>query len=253
MSINKTEALVLGTVNLTGAHKIITLYSPDYGQIRGVAHGVKRIKNPFGSALEPLTHINLIFKTYPNRELQIIQSSDIINAFTELRTDLLSLTAALYMAELIQKLTPLEGAGQPEIFCLMLKTLSLIPNAVDLKSIIHIFEIRLLDLLGYKPHLEKCLCCSETHYCQGWGFSPSMGGVLCIKCKSRCNDLQQISPGGIMFLKKALELNIDIIGRLRLTRSSSAEVEKALQAAISQHLASALKSYPVLIKIFGGE
>ncbi len=249
MVVNKTEAIVLGSANLVGADKIVTVYSPEYGQIRGVAHGVKRIKNPFGSALEPLTHISLIFKLRPNRELQLIQQADIINNFAQIRKDIIFLTAGLYSAELVQKLTPLEGCGQPQIFRLLIKALDLLSSRVDLFSIIHIFEVRLLGLLGYKPNLDKCLFCSATGYSQGWGFSPNMGGILCNLCKSKANDLLFISPGGLMFLRKALQLDLETIGRLKIMPWSKKETEKLLQATLSQYLSSPIKSYPVLLNL----
>lgn len=251
MSINKTKAVVLGSTNLVGADKIVAVYSPDYGQIRGVAHGIKRIKNRFGSALEPLTHINLIFKSKANRELQLFQQADLIDNFESIRHDLIPLTSGLYAAELVQKLTPLEGNGQPELYQLILKALELIADKADISSILRVFEVRLLDLLGYRPNLEKCLGCPATQYTYGWGFSPSMGGLICPLCRSKYPDSISISPGGIMFLRQALNIDIERIGRLRIIPSGKREAERMLQASLSQYLASPLKSYPVLRSLLG--
>lgn len=253
MTINKTEAVVLRFTNLVGADKIVSVYSPDYGQIRGVAHGIKRIKNRFGSALEPLTHICLIFKSRPNRELQMIQQADIINNYPELHRDIISLTAGLYIAELVQKLTPVGGNGQPEIFQIILKTLGSITGKTDIFSILRIFEVKLLDLLGYRPHLEKCLGCSDSRYRYGWAFCPSMGGLVCHLCRTRFTDCLSISPGGIMFLKQALQMDLDKMRRLRIVMSGRKEIEDILQSALSRHLVSPLKSYPILIRLLTGD
>ncbi|MGA1863760.1 MAG: DNA repair protein RecO [bacterium] len=246
MSINSTEALVIGSTNLVEADKIISVYSPLFGQIRGVAHGVKRMKNRFGSALEPLTHIMLIFMEKPNRELQLIKQADIINSFKDLRQDITRLTAGLYMAELVQRLTPVGGDGQPFIFWLILKILDLLTEKSDIYSLIRIFEVRLLDLLGYKPSLECCLRCKSVNFGYNWGYSPSMGGVICPGCRPKFRDTLSISPGGIKFLIQAMQLDLDKVGRLKIIPSNRDELERVLQKTLQEHLGSTTKSYPIL-------
>jgi DNA repair protein RecO (recombination protein O) len=246
VSINSTEALVIGSTNLVEADRIISVYSPLFGQIRGVAHGVKRIKNRFGSSLEPLTHIVLMFKEKPNRELQLIKQADIINSYKELREDITRLTAGLYVAELVQKLTPVGGDGQPFIFWLILKILDLLTEKSDIISILRIFEVRLLNLLGYKPNLECCLGCKSVNFGYNWGFSPSMGGVVCPGCRPRYRDVLSISPGGIKFLTQAMQMDLDKVGRLKIIPSNRDELEGVLQKTLLEHLGSSTKSYPIL-------
>jgi DNA repair protein RecO (recombination protein O) len=246
VSINSTEALVIGSINLVEADRIISVYSPLFGQIRGVAHGVKRIKNRFGSALEPLTHILLIFKERPNRELQLIKQADIINSYKELRQDITRLTAGLYLAELVQKLTPVGGDGQPFIFWLILKTLDLLTEKSDIISILRIFEVRMLKLLGYKPNLEYCLSCKSVAFGYNWGYSPSMGGVICPRCRHKFNDVLSISPGGIKFLMQAMQMDLDKVGRLKIIPSNRDELEVVLQKTLLEHLGCSTKSYPIL-------
>jgi len=136
VTINHTEALVIGSINLVEADRIISVYSPTFGQVRGVAHGVKRLKNRFGSAFEPLTHIHLIFKERANRELQLYKQADIINSYPGLREDILRLTAGLYLAELVQRMTPVGGNAQPDIFSLLLRSLDLLSTTKDIIAII---------------------------------------------------------------------------------------------------------------------
>jgi DNA repair protein RecO (recombination protein O) len=251
VKIIKTEAIVLGSTELIGAHKIISLYSPEYGQIRGVAHGIKGRKSKFGSALEPLTHIHLIFKFRETRELQLIQHADTINSYEKGRQNITCLATGLYLAELIQKLTPVGGNGQNDLFQLILKTLYLLSEGFDIYSVISIFEIRLIDLIGYRPCLEKCISCSMQHtrHSLRWGFSPSMGGLICPSCRDTSNDLLPISTGGIMFLKQALRIHLDFIGRLKILPSCRKEMEMILHQTLLHYLPSPTKSYNVLLRI----
>ena len=43
-------------------------------------------------------------------------------------------------------------------------------------------RVRLLDLLGYRPHLFECANCGEKIQAVDQFFSPAAGGVLCPKC-----------------------------------------------------------------------
>jgi DNA repair protein RecO (recombination protein O) len=244
-----TEAVVIGSTNLVEADRIVSVYSPQYGQIRGVAHGVKRIKNPFGSALEPLTHIHLIFKARPNRELQIIRQADIINGFQALRGDIIRLTAGLYGAELVQRLTPVGGEGQPPVFDLLLGYLELLTRKTDLVTLMRILELRLLTLLGYGPQLEHCQVCAATLQGHGWGFSPVQGGLVCPRCRHGVRDTHPVSPGGVMFLRQAMTMDLERIGRLRLLPSAREELECALQGMLMTHGGTPIKSYPVLKRL----
>ncbi|MGA1796614.1 MAG: DNA repair protein RecO [bacterium] len=252
MSLLATEAVVIGSTNLVEADRIVAVYSPRYGQIRGVAHGVKRIKNPFGSALEPLTHIHLIVKVRPNRELQIIRQADIINSFQALRGDIIRLTAGLYGAELVQRLTPVGGEGQPEVFDLLVRYLGLLTEKRDMITLLRILELRLLALLGYGPQLERCQVCGAVLHGHGWGFSPEQGGLVCPRCRHGVRDAHPMSPGGIMFLRQAVSMDLERIGRLRVLPSAREELEHTLNGMLMTHGGASLKSYPVLKRLLPG-
>ncbi|MBM3706230.1 MAG: DNA repair protein RecO, partial [Actinobacteria bacterium] len=52
MSSYKTKSVILKSLNLGEADRIIRLYSQDNGIIDSVAKGVRRIKSKFGGRLE---------------------------------------------------------------------------------------------------------------------------------------------------------------------------------------------------------
>src|SRR3989337_969412 len=101
----KDEAVVLKTIKLGEADRIVTLMTRSHGKVRAVAKGVRKTKSRFGARLEPFTLVNLMI--YKGRkDLDTITSADIVSSFDSLRTDYRRLTAAAAVVELVDKITP---------------------------------------------------------------------------------------------------------------------------------------------------
>lgn len=57
MPLYQDEGVVLRTVKLGEADRIVTLLTRDHGKIRAVAKGVRRTKSRFGGRLEPFMRV----------------------------------------------------------------------------------------------------------------------------------------------------------------------------------------------------
>src|SRR5690242_8245431 len=56
----KTEAVVLRSLRLGEADRVLHLYSLDRGRVGAVAKGVRKTKSKFGARLEPLSHVEIL-------------------------------------------------------------------------------------------------------------------------------------------------------------------------------------------------
>jgi DNA repair protein RecO (recombination protein O) len=56
---SKTEAVIIGTMNLGEADKLVTFFSLDRGKLRGVARNARKSFRRFGAGLELFTHVRL--------------------------------------------------------------------------------------------------------------------------------------------------------------------------------------------------
>ena len=63
------------------------------------------------------------------------------------------------------------------------------------------YEMRLLDLLGYRPLLFECAVCGEEITARNQFFSADLGGVLCPKCATRGQSSRPISLEALRFLR----------------------------------------------------
>src|SRR5207247_11348137 len=80
MPLHESDSIILKTYPLGEADRIVAFFSRDYGTLRGVANGARRMKNRFGASLEPLAHARIQFFEKENRELVRIQSAELIDS-----------------------------------------------------------------------------------------------------------------------------------------------------------------------------
>lgn len=160
MAIIETEGLVLKTYSLAEADKIGLILTPEYGLVRGVAKGAKRLKSRFGGGLEPFSIIHLSYFQKEERELVSIKSIDLKESFFDKAADPLFLQKFGYLAELLVEFAP-PGQANERLYRMACVSLEA-ADETNLDSIALYFEIWLLKLLGFLPGWEKCENCGNV-------------------------------------------------------------------------------------------
>jgi len=245
---NKTEAIVLGQRDFGEADKIITLYTKEFGKLRAVAKGVRRVKSKFGSSTELFSHNDLMLYMQPKRDLYIITGSNIIRTHKELRENFDSFVTGSYVAELVDKLTEPEERNR-HLFSLILETFHQIPKQ-DRDTIIAIFVTKFLANAGYKLDLEKCVFCEKPiSPIQGKKLSVQQGGVLCSKCQSRDLQAMDVSSLALMYLKKFETVNLAEVGKIDIETSIRNELKRIVYFYLSHYLPSSLKTEEFMEKL----
>ncbi|MBW2672896.1 MAG: DNA repair protein RecO, partial [Deltaproteobacteria bacterium] len=57
---HKTPAFVLHFLNYGEADRIVTLFTREFGKLKGIAKGARRSKKRFANAIEPFSHSMLL-------------------------------------------------------------------------------------------------------------------------------------------------------------------------------------------------
>jgi DNA repair protein RecO (recombination protein O) len=96
VSQERDEGVVLRTYQLGEADRIVVLMTKSHGKVRAVAKGVRKTGSRFGSRLEPLTHVQVLF-WQGRSSLATINQVDVIRRFWSIRDDLDRLSAGLSM------------------------------------------------------------------------------------------------------------------------------------------------------------
>lgn len=239
MSVERTEAIVLRTYNLTESSKIAVLLTPARGKVRAVAKGVRRTKSKFGSSLEPITHIDAQIYRKEGRELQNLAQAETRKAFAPIRSDLKKLGLGSLMCELMEQFVQ-ENEESSAYFLLLSVSLEALSNmSKNCESLLLFFYLKLLAVSGLLPDLKRCAGCRAT--VQGPAFlDAGTGGVLCSACSAGKGE--RLSEGSLKILERLSMIDFSMLERTRIAASSVEEMLNALNMYIFFHTGRQLKS-----------
>jgi DNA repair protein RecO (recombination protein O) len=207
MAAEKAQALVLRTTDWSETSRIATLWTREFGKVRALAKGGRRLKSNFESALDLLTVCSIVFLRKSSGSLDLLTEAQVVQRFPRLRADLGALYAAYYVAELLADWTE-DYDPHPPLFDEALKTLRAVgttpPDGAPPPEVgprVLRFEVVLLRELGYSPALEACAGCGAAVGGPPLAFSAAAGGVVCPRCQAAHRDRRPLSPGAWQALK----------------------------------------------------
>jgi len=180
--IYRTEAVVLRRMDLGETDRLLTLLTPDAGKLRAIAKGVRRPGSRKAGHLEPFCRTRLLLAR--GRQLDIITQAEAVDLFDGLGQDLERLGAAAHLVELIDRFT-VEETGSHAVYDLLVSALGLLSRGADLSTVSRYYELRLLDLVGFRPELFHCVSCRREIQAEDQFFASGEGGVLCPACGRR--------------------------------------------------------------------
>ena len=229
----KDEGIVLKTIKLGEADRIVTLYTRETGKVRAVAKGIRKTKSRFGGRLEPFTRVQLLI--YRGRSLDTITSADILTSFEDVRKDYLKMTSAAALVDIVEKITP-DREPAPDVYRLLISGLTSV-GAGGGAPVVPAFLVKLLSLSGYHPSLTVCAGCGDPH--ELGAFSSAFGGVVCRSCWHQDRDAIRLSPQHITFMSALLGSDL---GVEKMEDAMTFEVTQVLRRYAEYHLERPLKS-----------
>jgi DNA repair protein RecO (recombination protein O) len=201
----KDQGIVLGSVKLAEADKIVTILTQGSGKIRAVAKGIRRTSSKFGARLEPFTHVSVML--YRGRNLDTVTQAEIINPFRTVRDEFDLFSAGETMLETADKVAEEHERNVPLFLLLVrgLRTLDMQPT--EPAAVAEAFLLRLLSLSGFAPSLSACAVCGAPDVRR---FSHSQGGAVCDNCHDR--DAQRVDPNALGWLAALVAVPLEQAG-----------------------------------------
>lgn len=248
-SSHKTTAIILNSLDYGESDRILSLYTGEFGKLKGIAKGARRSKKRFPNALEPFSLLHVIFSKRERDTLVLIENCDVINHHSGIRENLDKTLVSSYLLELTDKFTQ-EGKKDMALFQLLKNFLHMIDTGIYSEELIRFFEIRLLKLSGYEPVFDRCMLCNKpVSHEELYRFVPSKGGIKCKTCHQNSFDSFPVSVGTIKALLLGKEIDIQKINRINLSDQSAQESKIILSRFIHHLLGTELKSLHVLNQI----
>jgi len=227
----KTEAVILRSFRLGEADRVLHAYTADRGRVGAVAKGVRRTKSRFGGRLEPLSHVELMLHQ-GSGDLQTVTGADLRASHHESREDPYRLAVGLIGAEAMLRLFTEQEANERAFTALtrFLDLLDAIPSRAPappaLDPLVLSFQLKLLWLSGYMPHLESCVECGAVEGLSG--YLPAAGGAVCGDCGSGAIPL---SPAGASAIQTLVATPMADAGEAGLTESRAREALAIVRAS----------------------
>ena len=243
MSAEKATALVLRTTDWSESSRIATLWTREFGKVRALAKGGRRLKSPFENALDLLTYCRIVFLRKSSDSLDLLTEAQVIQRFPRLRNDLAALYAAYYVAELLAEGTR-DYDPHPLLFDEALDTLQTL-GGVESGPRVARFEMVLLRELGYSPVLDHCAGCGGSVVETELAFSAAANGVLCLHCRSGQRDSRPLAPATWRTLR-----DLAAAGDA-WRRPWSAEVRAEVRQLLGQYVTYLLGRRPRLLSYLG--
>jgi DNA repair protein RecO (recombination protein O) len=236
MGLNETEAIVLRTYNLAEADKIVVCLTKDFGVIRAVARGARRLKSRFGAGLEPLTVLSLSYFEIEGRELVSLRHLEIIRSHFNLARNTEVVASLAYISELVMEFSPL-GEPNEKVFRMVravLEALEGLPE--ELFGIVRYFEIWILKLSGFYPELRVCVECSRNLMSNSLELSVSDRGLCCDLCS--CRTERKISRAAYRQILRSRTMSPSEFAMAikELTTTQKSEIEMFIQTFIGRAL-----------------
>lgn len=205
MSSEKASALVLRVVEFSETSSIVTLFTREFGKVRGLAKGARRLKGPFESALDLLAQCRIVFLRKSSDALDLLTEAKLERRFRPAQGDLAALYAAYYVAELLDELT-LDHDPHPELFDAAVRALAELSQSGSVAVILSRFELTALRLLGHLPAWNSCVECGRPVPTVGRvAFGQLAGGVLCAECRPGQKQVVAVSAAVVEWLARLSE------------------------------------------------
>src|SRR5207302_571378 len=227
----RTEAVVLRSFRLGEADRVLHLYTLDRGRVGAVAKGIRKTKSRFGGRLEPLSHAEVLLYQ-GSGELQTVTGVDLVRSHHATRDVQYRLGVGLVGAEAMLRLFT-EQERNPRAFAALTRFLDLVDvlperaSRAALDPLALSFQLKLLWLSGYLPHLTSCADCGATDELLV-GYSARAGGAVCRSC---AEGALALSPAGISGIEALLARPLAEAGEVQLAELASRDALSVITAA----------------------
>ncbi len=177
-----TDALVLRSIDVGDHDRLLTLLTPENGQISVMAKGVRSKKSQLAAVTQPYIYAN--FEIYRKSDMNWLRGGSVTEYFAGLREDLTKLSLATYLSDVAREVT---GEFIPAIDIMRMTLNSLYAISRDkfnIRLVKAVYEWRTAGYAGYMPALATCHRChsSETEIMY---LDVMNGRLICPNCLNK--------------------------------------------------------------------
>ena len=103
--VYKVEAIVLARKNSGEADRILTIFTKQYGKLRSLAKGIRRLTSRRAPHAEIFSRVTMMLR-HSKTNLDLVGEIEALGNYQNLRKDLHKVSTAYYICELVDRLLP---------------------------------------------------------------------------------------------------------------------------------------------------
>lgn len=226
---------MLRSIRYGESDRILHLFTKEQGRIGAIAKGARKTRSRFGARLEPFCQVDL--QLHQGRgDLATVTAADLVRSHQSLALDTYRLGIGQIALEAMLRLF-VEHDASPEAFHALVRFLDVLEDdagdrapAPSLDPLVLSFQLKLLWLAGYLPHLAGCAACGDNGPLVA--FSAAAGGAVCEGCGS---DDIVITADGFLGMRALLERSLAEARSAGLTTSAARETLAVVEALYEYH------------------
>lgn len=214
--LTKLEGIVVSCVDYKESSKIINILTKDNGIVGVLAKGSKRLKSSISATSNVLTYGYFYLRSKNNGMFSLVEV-DVIDSFKNIKKDLVKLNYSIYLLELSTQVY--RHDNNSIIYDLLISGLKKINENYEPEIISIILELKLLEYLGIKPIIDKCVCCGTTK--DMVTISSYKGGYLCKDC---VNNENIFNVKTLKLIRMFYYVDLDKITKIDISRNIKREL-----------------------------
>lgn len=147
-----TTAIVLSRIDYGEADRIITVLTPEYGKLRLMAKGVRRVRSKLAGGIE-LFSISSITFIRGRKDISTLVSTKLIRHFGAIISDIARVQLGYDLIKLLNKVT--EDNSEPEYFTLLEQMFQALEDITISEDMVQVwFYAQLIRFGGHTPNLR---------------------------------------------------------------------------------------------------
>lgn len=245
MPVLTSEAVVLRTWPVHEADLIVSLFTREYGKLRGVAKSALKSRKRFGGALEPMTVTRAWFVERPRQELARIDQLEIVRSPLASPVDPARLTALSLFAEVLDEALP-DHDPQETVFRLLISVLDQTTAEQPWMPITY-FSLWITRLMGLLPDLVHCTVCGEALHPDEITFSAYADGLFC--AVHRQGSESALSADSWQIAQRMLRAPVTTFAAESWPRRRAQDLRRFAWQSLERHLERKLRSAEALSRL----
>ena len=243
--IVRTDAVVLRAMEYGETSQIVTLFTRRHGRVTVMAKGARRPKSRFGSALQPMAYVQVVYYYKPGRGLQTLKETAHVELLNGIAGSMEKITAGLRIVELVRALTE-EEEPSPLLFTVLVQALLALDAAAERSAnVLPYFQLRLAAVLGFSPDIQR----DAVQALEDYGILALDSGAVA-PVGSDPKSGVRASRAALRAFAIFARADLDTVMRMNMDATLRGEVGRLVEAYVRHHVEDA---YPHRVSKVAGQ